>query len=265
MTEQGSVHLPFEKIVNCRDLGGMINKKGQVVKPGRLLRSANLHHASALDRATLTNMGLSDIADLRTNWEIGAEPDLPIAQAVWHHFPVVHESTLKNLAGGNEQLVHDFVHDFKLMMQKVYRQMIVSDSAITAWKNLFDLLKTNPKMVLFHCTQGKDRTGIAAALILHALDVEEDVILNDYLETNLYLTREALEEKMALSALLPGHHELLEEDVLALNRADPSYFRAADQAVKDNYGSWHDYLKVVCGLEEEDFEKLRSYYLEQAI
>lgn len=257
-----SVHLPFEDVENCRDLAGIASQDGRVIAPGRLLRSANLHHASKQTALTLQEMGLSDIIDLRTNWERAIQPDCRIEDCIEHHIPVVHETTIEKSEGGQVELVEDLADRAVQTMENIYRDLILSPSAIAAWKKLFALLKSHPKELLFHCTQGKDRTGIAAALILHALDVDEQTILDEYLQTNLYLAKEATEDKVLASVLFSKHKALADRDINAYSFADERYYNSAKKAAEEHYGSWKGYLQQAIGLSDQDLEQLKNNYLQ---
>lgn len=260
--ETVSVHLPFPDIVNCRDLAGIVTKQGKVIAPGRLIRSASLHHAGKESLMTLQDMGLSDVVDLRTDWEraISPDPHLPDVHA-WH-FPVLHESTLAAEEGSQIRLAEGAASDASQVFEEAYKEMILSAESISAWQNFFALLVQNPRLVLWHCTQGKDRTGMAAALLLHALDVDEQTIFEDYMQTNLYLSKEAMEERVMATVFLKGHEKLAQDEIEAFSYASPAYYKAAEEAVKANYGSWDGYLRKAIGLRDEDFEILRSNYLQ---
>ncbi len=257
-----SVHLPFKTILNCRDLAGITNRKGQIIKPSRLIRSASLGHADRHDLQTLSNLDIDEIVDLRTEVEKLASPDRTIEPMQEHHFPVFHEKDLKNAAGSQKAMIHEAADQSRLFMQEVYRQMIVSEDAIKAWKNFFQLLLNSKNGVLWHCTQGKDRTGIAAILLLTALDVDEKTIIDDYMQTNLYMTRKAEMDHMVLKSLLHKHEVLADQDIETYMFAHEDFYQAAKAAAVEGWGSFEGYLRKAIGLTDDDFRKLADLYLE---
>ncbi len=261
-TNEVSVHLPFKTIVNCRDLAGITNREGKVIKPSRLLRSASLAHADRHDLDTLANMQIDDIVDLRTEAEKLTSPDKTVVPMKEHHYPVFHEKDLKNAAGSQAAIIYEAADDSRMFMQSVYRQMIVSEDAKKAWKNFFQLLLNAPNGVLWHCTQGKDRTGIAAVLILTALDVDEKTIIEDYMQTNRYMTHKAEVDHMTLKALIPHHERLADQDIETYMFAHEDFYQAAKAAAVDNWGSFEGYLREAIGLSDEDFARLKELYLE---
>lgn len=257
-----SVHLPFENIENCRDLAGIQNKEGKHIKPGLLFRSADLHHAKEQDILTLQNMGLQDVIDLRTDWEISVMPDHLDDTWNFHHIPVIHETTLAKESGGQGMLVKDTVDNMAKSIEQFYPLFIDSAPAITAWKEFFDLLINHPGKYLFHCTQGKDRTGIATALILSAMDVDPELIMEDYLQTNLYLGKYSVRDQVIANFLLGSKSGQADRDIEALMLAKPQYLEAAEKAAKSKYGSFKGYLREAIGLSGEDFQKLKDFYME---
>lgn len=258
--ELPSVHLPFESIENCRDLAGMI-AGDRLIRPGKLIRSGRLSKATPIDRDVLSLLGVSEIVDLRSEFERSLEPDRKIAGARNIHDPVLAEADMRQLAGGNIRLVEDAAKSSRELMNEAYAQMMLSEDGICAWRKLFAILMQADGGVLFHCTQGKDRTGAAAALIEHALGVDEKTILEDYLQTNLYMSKDAARDRMAASALFSKHENMALEDISSYLYAHRSYYDAMNNAVLTHYGSWDNYLRNGIGLDQSDFDLLQEKFL----
>jgi protein-tyrosine phosphatase len=105
--------------------------------------------------------------------------------------------------------------------------------------------------LVIHCTAGKDRTGFACALILHALGVPDDVIAEDYLLTNRFYVRD------------PSHSPDLPEEVrLALASVEASFLGAAFEAIRADYGDLESYFRDGLGLGAEQRQTLQTRYLE---
>ena len=136
-------------------------------------------------------------------------------------------------------------------------RLVRADAAVACWKRMFRLLIDEPGGYLFHCTQGKDRTGIAAALILAALEVPEDVIRDDYLQTNLYMSTETPAFVDTFEALL-GPKALADLDEYLV--ASRLYFQTYSAATA-SFGGPVGYLRTAIGLSEADLRALRDFYL----
>jgi protein-tyrosine phosphatase len=114
------------------------------------------------------------------------------------------------------------------------------------------------KSLVFHCTAGKDRTGIGAALILYSLGVPYETIMDDYKATNYYRTAENVKmEKMMVKAM--NIDETVAKNVMAAN---PEYLDATFSQIKKQYGSVDNYLKTQIGLTNDDIKKLKKKFLE---
>jgi protein-tyrosine phosphatase len=257
-----SVLLPFSSVRNCRDLGGMPAAGGSVIKPGLLIRSADLAELSAVDAATFENMNLKDVVDLRTQWEVDAHPDLVPKSAALHHLPPLHADQVAKAVETKHDWTKDNAEDFTSAMSSLYADMISDPLAVHAWKSLFDILLHTENAILWHCTQGKDRTGMAAVLIEHALGVPANVIEADYLATNQYLKSELDDAAYTKMAELLKDTPFADEPELLLF-ARKEYLQSAENRVKELYGTWDAYLQKAIGLQKEDIQSLQERLLEQ--
>ena len=198
--------IKFEGANNFRELGGYRAADGRQVKYGLLYRGGNLDLLkSEADHARLASLGLREILDLRSAGESAAHPDPAVPGA---HYQRVcgmcnADGTEMDFSGqGIERLrqekeafersVGHPVHDFE-WFSALYREMPFRNPAYHA---LFALLEGRRVPVLFHCSCGKDRTGIGAMLILLALGVSRADALADYMLTNVY-RREIIERFLA--------------------------------------------------------------------
>ena len=261
MYKEISVHLSFLSIDNCRDLGGIETMDGKVIKPGLLLRSASLHQASEKDLLTLQNMGLKHVIDLRTDWEIASAQDRVLKGWSETHLPILHESEISKKEGGQLKAAADLVKNTGRDLTEIYPLMALDRHAQNMWKKFFKALIQQPGSYLFHCTQGKDRTGMAAILILNALGVDEKTIKDEYLETNLYMPSPK-EGREFLKKHLPKLYETVQFDLDCYFSARPEYYEALNEAVLSHFGSWHNYLTGVLDLDEKDLDAMKNYYLE---
>ena len=112
--------------------------------------------------------------------------------------------------------------------------------------------------LLFHCTAGKDRTGMGAALLLYALGVPKATIMQDYLATNTY---RAAENEQAAKAMVAYMHvsEKVANDMMA---AKPAYLEATFNAIEKRYGSVNKFLTKEIGLDKAKMKTLKAKYLQ---
>jgi len=128
------------------------------------------------------------------------------------------------------------------------------------YKPLFPELISLPagKSLLFHCTAGKDRTGIGAALVLAALGVPKKEILNDYTATDYYRQ----DENKRMAGMMAERMHVSEKVANNMLAARASYLNAFFTAIDHNFGSVDSFLKGPLGLDKVKLAKLRSMYLQ---
>lgn len=265
-----STKLPLDTIENCRDLGGIPTEGNRRIKPGLLFRSADLHAASDADLERLRNAGLGNgdevggerinaypvgaVIDLRTLPERHGKPDRLLANWKLYETPVFYEAQV-----AKSQIEGMFAKP-GTFMAALYPAMAEDDSAKACWGKLFSLVAGHPGAYLWHCTQGKDRTGIAAALIEAALGADTDTIRADYLQTNLYMAQDTPKVVETLEAALPGRASLDIEQFLV---AAPQYFDSFLEAT-ERYGGLLGYVQQALGVGDGQIAAMRGYYTEPA-
>lgn len=160
----------FQRVFNVRDLGGLPNRDGRTVKRGLLYRADGVHRLVDEDLEAVAALGLRTVLDLRTEGELehGRFPTErhPVE---WHHLPV-----LQRIWSDDELEVGASAADF---LRERYLDMLDQGGGSIA-RSLELIADGQP--ALFHCSAGKDRTGVLAAVILGLLDVDHDVIASDY-------------------------------------------------------------------------------------
>jgi protein-tyrosine phosphatase len=166
----------------------------------------------------------------------------------------IHELTIAPVIGAS---LRDLVDDPNSTEADVVRVMRAAyGSYVTEWHHryraMFDLLlHEEPAPLLFHCTAGKDRTGVAAMLLLAALGVEEEVIHHDYLATNRLWRRDA----EVAAGLPPAVAE-------ALLSVQPAFLEAAWEAIHASHGSIDAYLRERIGLDDTRRAALKARLVE---
>lgn len=237
--------------INFRDIGGYKTKNGKKVKFGLLYRSAALNTLTEEDLSKIASLHIKYDFDFRGPYEVKAAPDkIPVG-------------TLRiSLPSGSEN-----VGDSNYM--KNMSKYMKSDSFLISFYNvltpfkdrympLFDSLISNKNAspILFHCTAGKDRTGIAAALILYALGVDEETIFNDYEATNFYRRNE---NAKAIAQMIK-YYGMDEKTASAMMAAKKEYIESTFTTIKAQYGTIDNYLEKVMGLNHKKIKQLRAIY-----
>lgn len=180
--------LELEEGINFRELGGYLTEDGRKIKWHKLLRCGSMAQLTKNDVDYLDQYGVRYIIDLRSPEESNYSPDKYPDKAQYFQNTVYpfSFSLFKNLGIINNMRLGASNMDFG---RQTYLQMLLDPHAQAAYRKMFNVLLENDKegeSVVFHCTAGKDRTGVAAFLILSALGVSEKQIVEDYLYTNLF-------------------------------------------------------------------------------
>ena len=202
--------IDLEGTSNTRDIGGYLTSDGRTVEYGRILRSDKLSRLTAEDFAELEAIGVKTVIDLRTGREQGHEPTvwqgahpprivhLPIGDADDPWYRKQRRMVKQNRFSEDQSTGH---------MIDGYR--MIADAGVSSYRQLMDIvLDPVNHPVLIHCNAGKDRSGVAVALILEALGVDREVIMDEYLLTNEINRAEAKSALMAESRRESGSRRI---------------------------------------------------------
>lgn len=255
--------LPFEKTENFRQLGGYVGADGRRVKCGLLYRSGALADAvrTPHDKALLESLGLRSIFDFRSSQERAFLPDPPL--------PGARQFDISAMVSPDGQEVNFDIASFFTMsaaqLRQVFDQVHQSYAGLPfyneAYREMFRQLLAGNAPLLFHCSAGKDRTGVAAALILLALGVSRQDVMADYLLTNTCraATRAQLREKFAAAM---GSTPDRDAVVDLFTGVRPESLELALDAIDQRYPTFEAYLQDQYGIDAAGLEKLRQLYLE---
>jgi protein-tyrosine phosphatase len=233
---------------NFRDLGGYRGLDGRAVRWRRLFRSEHLAGLTASDHAALARIGLSRSVDFRGPAERAGTP---------YHVPGVTQHALSiepTVVQQMQALVQAGQHlDAPLaagLMRDLYRAL-VNDNADRFAELFALLLDADDTPLVFHCTAGKDRTGLAAALILSALGVARTVVVEDYLLTNQHYRHPPLPSS-----------DTPPEVLAVLWRVQQDFLDTALAAIDHDQGGMGRYLQHRLGLGPAALGRLAERYLE---
>lgn len=249
---------------NFRELGGYLGAQGQPVRWHRLFRTAHLATLTPADWTELQTQGVRLVIDLRSTAETLAAPDRLGPQMRYCHLPVFDDDEAESAASVAE-LQRRFSRDphsgYQRMM-RVYRRLVTAPQAQAAYRRLFQILLTVPASdgVIFHCSAGKDRTGMAAIYLLAALGVAPAQVKADYLLTNP-ASADHIARRVAAVKLGNGRVNF-QHAVHDLASVNVDYFDQALTLINYGYGGLAPYLHDVLGLTPAAQQALQQRYLE---
>lgn len=237
-------------ITNFRDLGGYINEDGKQVKYGCFYRSGPIVFVNEESKQAFQRLQIKHIFDLRSSEEVHRMPDHEIEGVNYIHISAIKELgeqkgnfDFKSLIQNNE------FYKLKDYMEEIYKQLPFSNPA---YQLMFEKMLLEEVPFVFHCTAGKDRTGVAAYLILKTLGVSDEVILHDYMLSNQYREKEN-KEFLAKMGNFKGAEELL--------NVKETYLICTMNAIKEKYGDFKTYLKEEYQISEKEISLLKEKYL----
>jgi protein-tyrosine phosphatase len=232
---------------NFRDLGGYPGKDGRTVRWRQIFRSNHLGHLTTADIEVVRGLGLRNAFDFRGTEE-RAVAICALEEIAVHSLPI--EPTvvaeLRALAASGTSLSSAEATD---VMRGSYRNYVRNNTP--RFRALFAHLLEDEAPLVIHCTAGKDRTGFACALILHALSVPADVIAQDYLLTNRFYRRDP-----------SSGTDLPEEVRRVLASVEASFLAAAFDLVRADYGDLEGYFQQGLGVGPRERTALQGRYLE---
>ncbi len=237
--------LPLENAYNIRHLGGYITKNGDITNSTSFLRADSLSFLSERDIKTLLSFGLGTVIDLRSSDELKENPN-PFAstnKATYINFPL---KISKDESISND-LTKLITNNPKTALPAFYVS-VIKDSKEQI-KELFELISQNlDKTILFHCTAGKDRTGLTSMLLLGLCDVSREQIIENYVVT------------FENNINNPNFKKIDKTFPKEILRSDKEYILAPMDYIENNYSSYYEYL-LSTGLDNKTLDKIKSKML----
>lgn len=270
-SSEASQSINLTSVKNARELGGYLTNEGRKVKRGVLLRTAALSKISSEDIKHLTeDYHLSVIADFRMTYEVAPKPDPVIEGVKYLNLRVINEDLFRKELEKKLEFEGNAIERLRMIVESglvskdMYVNFLSEMSGKSAYREFFRELLNLPSghSLLFHCTQGKDRTGCAAMLILSALGVSEDTIMKDYMLTNTFNADSInAQQKMLLSNGI--NESELDRYMIVLDEVNPVLMNTVMSWLKENYGSPVGYIINELGITEEEIETLKAKFLEE--
>ena len=256
----GARRLALQGAYNFRDLGGIETLDGKTIRWGQVFRSDTLTRLTSADYARLNAIGIGLVCDLRTReerktdpteWQEGS-PVFVLAPVSENDKGASQNNTLMNgLRSGKMS-----AEDGKGMFEQFYIRMVL-DSA-PKFGAVLRAIATADRPSMFHCTGGRDRTGITAAMLLHILGVPRETILSDFVLSTRYLDERAPATPVPATEVEAAQARLFAEVI----RLQPRYIEAVFQAVDERYGSFDRYRREALHVSDADVVALKARLLQ---
>ncbi|PSL31345.1 tyrosine-protein phosphatase [Dyadobacter jiangsuensis] len=254
-------YLGLENTVNFRDLGGLKTKEGRTVRKGMIYRSDNLSKLETKQFDQFNALRIASVYDLRTDHEIeGKEDHLP-SNVRYRHTPVV-EDNAGEIKGLKKRVLNGEITEQQAMdmTAKFYADAVTVH--VGAVKAILNDITASDQPVLYHCSAGKDRTGIVSALILSILNVDRQLIVDDYMLSNYY-RRNRAEKTLGKAKLGRIIKPKLNMDAIEiLSTVDESFIRATFNAIDSAYGGIDPFIENQLGIDQATRVKLVAKFTE---
>lgn len=256
--------LALEGGSNFRDLGGYHTLDGKTVKRSMLFRSGVMTQLTPHDEQYLNQLGISRVVDLRSQEELALYPNHWVKHTPsieYFYYPYSMQTMMSSDKSGQQPF--NMVELYRHFPTQLKPQLTI----------YFNQLLENRGPLVVNCAAGQDRTGMASALILSALGVPREQVIEDYLLSTRYrrpdielgnidinaAAQENLYAKMMLrfshNGKLPKPKPLMTDDKIP-------YLVFALEEIDQRFGSVENYLNEVLAINQQDIEKLKSMYLE---
>ena len=271
--------LPLEGGSNFRDFGGYRTEDGKTVVRGKLFRSANMAALTEADQEYLSQFNFKTVIDLRSKEEIEVFPNHWARKQNINY--ISHEYSLKeNLSRWLAHVGADDMSDTRKDSDKkrkgkkspegYLKNPFSLKPQLTAY---FDQLLADDAPIVVNCSAGQDRTGIASALVLTALGVPRDLVIEDYLLSTDYRNPsvekpkkdfdKAPDDNLFKQFMLrfgSDRKKSAKPRILKTDKGKPYLMYTFEKLEKD-YGSVEAYLEQELGVDENDIRKLKLLYL----
>ena len=255
-------NIPFSKLRNTRDLGGLPTKDGKHIRPKAFLRAVSLYQLVPSDGEKLVqDCKVAYDIDLRIDKELARQPDTPLFGVEYRHYPL-REDVMEGIERERGETVGRMLTRVPPMPQ-LYLNMVTQENSLEALRNIFrlffDEVVPGEKAALFHCSEGKDRTGIVAALLEDLLGVPREYILQDYILSNETFAKRNRWYYLGTRLIMRKK----DADVFRkLYEADTGMLEDMFTYLYDEYGSTEAFFQKALGFSASEIDAFRARVLE---
>ncbi|WP_418698266.1 tyrosine-protein phosphatase [Bacteroides sp.] len=242
--------IKMEGAVNFRDIGGYKTTDGKEVVTDKIFRSADISHLTDADMQTMADKHIRTVIDFRGTKEAAAAPDRLLPETDYILCPAGSD----NLPSAKDMAVMLKDKDFLLNMYGMPSIQYYGER----YKPLFQRLLALPagEALLYHCTGGRDRTGMGTALVLYTLGVPMETIEADFVASNIYL--KPINKKMFQP--MAEASGLTEQEIEERMKLRPELMRSFFKALTDKYGSVEQFMETELGIGPKERTLLKQKF-----
>lgn len=265
--------LHFDGIENARELGGLVMQDGRTIRTGKLVRSGELSNSSDADVSLLkSRFDLSDVYDFRFERERSSKPDREIdgvtntwlstlPQAFVDAFSSGRADTAVVQSAGLLETVASYAFNPKAqeLADRLYPAIVMDPTSQKRYGEFLQGVLDARGGVLWHCSQGKDRAGWAAAFVLAALGADRKTIVEDFSLSNVSYAPAVEALSARISQMGGGEKELA--FIRAMVGVSVENFESTLDLIDARYGSLNAYLEKALGFSAEEQAALQSKFL----
>ncbi len=259
------VVLPIKSVCNPRDLGGYVGLNGRKIKKHRLLRTGNISGISPADERYLLDYGLSAIIDLRSPAECRKKPDKEMPNVAHYNFPL---SVEDNTNGNGLDLSQEFAEyrrdqyaGFKMMCRRYHDHVLTETAQYSFHQIIATIAAVEGGAVLYHCSEGKDRTGLVTAVVLSILGVDLEVIRQDYLYSNYMLNDYRAKRDQQFKQ--NGENDLFRANMRILGSVANAFFDTSLITINQHFGGLESFITNELAIDQQMQATIREKYLEK--
>ncbi|MBQ1477641.1 MAG: tyrosine-protein phosphatase [Erysipelotrichaceae bacterium] len=219
-------------IFNFRELGGIPVHDGRKVRYGLFFRGGPLHEPNEKTKEMLDSFGLKHVVDMRSPSEVERGGDLYLPKgADYINISGLRDVDLDMIKGNNR-------NRWGVWMESLYQLLPLGNRA---YQKLFDLIRKEEIPLYFHCSAGKDRTGVFAALLLKLLGADDETIIEEYMLSYDNMMRAIVFHPPVVNALV-----------------DPKWIREMFEEILKKYPDYDTYFLKEYGIDEERKNRIRN-------
>ncbi|MBA1393300.1 tyrosine-protein phosphatase, partial [Lactobacillus sp. XV13L] len=238
---------------------------GRLIKSHRLLRTGNISEITAQDEKFLLDYGVSKIIDLRSPAECKNSPDKVMPGVAHYACPL---SVEDNTGGNGLDMEAEFAQYRRdqyaglRMMCKRYKRHILAKPAQQSFHRIIALMAgSTGGAILYHCSEGKDRTGLVTLILLRILGVDMETIRRDYLYSNWMLNDYRAQRDLRFKR--DGESDCFRANMRVLGSVSDAFLDTSLITINENFGGLDAYISDVLDIDQQMQDVLREKYLEK--
>lgn len=247
-------------IRNFRDISGYKNGDGKVMKKNMIFRGGALNRITQEQADYFEHtLAIRHILDFRDNKEAEMAKDYEFRVADYEQISALRVQKHDENGFDFERIIKNKMdaHQFQAILGYLKEGYSTMAFENPAYQRLFELLLKNDGNIYFHCTAGKDRTGVAGFLIMMALGMDEEDAVKEYLLSNKYLTQGM--DDLAGQLNIPEKYRQMCEPLLGVQE---DFIRLTISSIQGKYNSYDEFFEREYNLDEEQRNRLIEIYCE---